>query len=169
MYKKRAFPRKSKKPTRGKTRPRVVSSTVKSYVKTLLHKEIENKQGYYAATTQNISAYNVSSSMLALPLHPNASYLSISSNTGAADRIGNKIRVVRATFNYLIRPEVYSASLNPTPTPQIVKLWLGYNKTTPLTQATANPNFIQTGNTSTSLTGYLIDIIKPVNKDLYKI
>ena len=170
MYKKRAF---NRRPLRKKGFRRAkrqgVSPAIKSYVKQLLHRNIENKVAYYSATTQNISAYNVSSSMLALPLYPNNSYMQINSNTGAADRIGNKIRVVKAVFNYLIRPEVYNASLNPTPTPQIVKLWLGYNKTTPLTQATGNPSFIQTGNTSTSLTGYLIDIMKPVNKDLYKI
>lgn len=163
--------KKPRKYFRGKRsgKARGVSVAVKSYVKSLMHKQIENKQAYYAAASQNISSYNVSSTMLALPLYPNSSYMSISQNVGESDRIGNKIRVVKAMFNYILRPEVYNATLNPTPTPQIVKLWLGYNKTTPLTQATGNPNFIQTGNTSQALTGYLIDIIKPVNKDLYKI
>lgn len=152
-----------------KKRKQTVPKNVKMYVKRSIQGVCENKQAYHSVSTNYITAFNVSGTLLAAPLHPYAGSITIPQNVGSSDRIGNKIRVVKAMFNYILNPEVYNASLNPSPTPNIVKLWIGYDKRTPLVPTPSAPNFIQTGNTSSTLTGYLIDVVKPVNKDCYKI
>ena len=157
-----------------KTRPLLnrrktaVPKAVKMYVKRTIKGACENKQAYTAGQSQ-ITGYNVSTSLLAVPIHPDPAFLTIAQNVGSADRIGNKIRLVKAVFNYILTPMVYNASLNPLPAPNLVKLWFGYNKTTPLTRAPANPLFLQSGNTSGPCSGFLGDVMRPVNKDLYKI
>lgn len=162
--------KKVKKSFRGKrSRPsRGVSSAVKSYVKRQISSNIENKTQYDEGQI-TISAYNVSTSLYAIPLSPYTNYTEIFQNVGAGSRIGNQIKIKKVVLKYILTPLPYNATLNPTPCPQMIKLWFGYQKNKPLERVAATPSFFQLGSTASQPTGFLQDLIQATNKDLFKI
>lgn len=169
-FRKRKSFSKAKKSFRGRRsrRSRAVSSAVKSYVKRAISSNLENKTAFDEGTL-TISAYNVSTSFYAVPLHPFTAFTEIFQNVGAGARIGNTIKLKRVNLKYILTPLQYNASLNPTPCPNIIKLWFGYQKNKPLERVAAVPSFFQLGSTTSTPTGFLQDIIQQHNKDLFKI
>lgn len=162
--------KKSKKSFRGKRsyRSRGVSSAVKSYVKRTISGNLENKTAYDEGVA-TISAYNVSTSLYAFPLHPYTAFTEIFQNVGAGARIGNSIKLKKVVLKYILTPLAYNASLNPTPVPNIIKLWFGYQKNKPLERTPATPSFFQLGSSAVQPTGFLQDLIQATNRDLFKI
>lgn len=161
-------PKRAKRPYKKRPRrAKKVSKSVKTYVKRVIHQNVENKR---ASTGGNniITAYNVSSNILAIPLSPISTYLTIAQGVGQGDRTGNSIVLRKVVFRYVLTPSVYNASLNPTPTPQMVKFWFGYTRAAPLTQSTSAVGFFQSGDTSITPGGYLSDMLRSINGDLFK-
>lgn len=102
------------------------------------------------------------------PISPyNVTGLAISQGTGQGDRIGNKIRTNSLIMRYTIFPNAYNATTNPTPIPQNIRLWFFSVKGSNTLLATNPANFIQTGDSSTTLSGTVLDLNRIVNKDLY--
>lgn len=153
-----------KKSTRN---PRGVSSGVKKYVNRAIHKNVENKRASTGGNTI-LTAYNVSNNIMAILLFFISLYLSIPQGVGQGDRTGNSITLRKVLFKYVLTPSVYNASLNPTPTPQMVKFWFGYTRASPLIQTTSASGFFQSGDSSITPGGYLTDMLRSVNADLYK-
>lgn len=167
--------RRTTKKTLSKSRALVVankrgvSTAVKRYVKSTIHKEIENKRGYYTQT-QSISSYvNSLNSLGAFPITPYANSLQILQGDGQSARSGNMIRTRKLVLSYIIYPAVYSATLNPYPVPQNVKIWIGFQKNAPMVQPTDFSRFFQTGDTASAPTSNLEDLIKPINTDVWTI
>lgn len=94
----------------------------------------------------------------------------ITQSTGQDGRIGNQIKVKKATMRYVLLPTAYNAVSNPTPTPLEVIIWIGRVKRyISAPTATDFNNFYQFGNTSFAPAGSLFDITYPVNKDYWTV
>lgn len=93
----------------------------------------------------------------------------INQGTAQGERVGNKISPTRVTLKGVIRPQpVYNATDNYNPGPMYVVMWIvSIAKSRPddLTELEAimTNSFFQNGNTSTGLTGQLIDLTQTVN------
>lgn len=154
--------RRSRRPRGG------VSSAVKSYVKRTISNNLENKTAYDEGTSV-ISAYNISTSLYAFPLHPYTAFTEIAQGVGAGTRVGNKIKLKKVLLKYILTPLPYNVTTNPIPAPNIIKLWFGYQKNKPLERTPATPSFFQLGNIAAQPQGFLQDLIQATNKDLFKI
>jgi len=109
------------------------------------------------------------------PLTPYPLYLSINQGLGSANRIGDKVKLHKATFTLIMFPRVHNLTSNPSPAPCIVRLWL----------CTLKPNVEQTieGVVSVAQTAWLRaatgadigatgafpDLTYPINTDLVTI
>lgn len=95
--------------------------------------------------------------------------LAISQGTGQGERVGNKISPTSFTFKGVVRPWTnYDTNINPNPGPMYVVLWvvsLAKHLTDDLLtlESVVDNSFYQTGNTSTGITGQLIDLTQSVN------
>ena len=149
----------------------VVSTCVKKYVKQAIHRNVENKCIQYSQSF-GFGGNNATYPTLSFRrLTPGALSYSISQGLGQADRIANKIRVMKATFRYILLPISYDLILNPTPKPQHVQLMFcnikGNQRADP--SATSVSVLFQNGNTSAGPTGLLGDILRPTNGDFWNI
>lgn len=138
-----------------------------SFVKRVISRQTEHKVaifqqgfgigGYFASFGNQIAA-----------LTPyNSVGLTIAQGTGQGDRVGDRIRTVKAVLRYTIYPNAYHATINPVPTPQNVRIWFFGQKSSNTLLATNPPNFAQTGDSSTTLTGTILDLNRVVNRDVY--
>lgn len=164
-YKRRSMISKSRK-----GRSSSVSMAVKKYVKSTIHKNIENKVTNVAAAAAfgNILQNNT---MNVYPMTPYTSYLTISNGTFTNNRIGNRITTRRVMLNYVLCPKPYDVTTNPLCRPQEVDMFLGYVKATPsvLPNATDFNNLFQVGATSLGPQGELSDLIADINRDYWVI
>lgn len=160
-------PRKSTKSV--VKRSPTISYAVKKYVKSSIHKEIENKQTYYnGGSPLNITSYvNTASSLGGYPLTPFANNMQIVQGLGQADRIGNTIKTRKLVLNYVLYPALYDVTSNPYPVPQMVKIWIGYFKGNPNAIPSDYSRFFQQGNTASAPSSNLDDMMKPVNSDAW--
>jgi len=165
---KKSLKKYSKK--RKSTKKCVVSSCVKKYVNKALHKNIENKAQSYT-TGYSIGSYANSNSLYARPITPGAGFLSIVQGTGQGDRIGNKVKVMKAMFRYVINANPYDASSNSIPIPMEVQMIFGFVKQLPnTTPSSANVSqLFQSGSTALAPVGDLRDLIQPYNTDYWTI
>lgn len=100
------------------------------------------------------------------PVTPYVPGIQILPGTGQGDRIGNKIRTVSHTINGVIVPNGYDAVLNPTPSPQEVRVWFFSLRNSNTLPATL-PGFFQAGSSSQTPTGNLLDLTRKINTDVY--
>lgn len=93
--------------------------------------------------------------------------------TAQNQRIGNDIRIKKVMLraNFTVRP--VDVGTNPTPIPQIVKIYFGYSKpqsAIPRQGLPFNANsFFKFGGSATSPTGTVNDLTRVINTDLYTI
>lgn len=166
--------KKSKKSTCGKrsSKPRVVSSTVKSYVKSMIHKQIENKVLGYQETNISIAYVGSVTSPTYLNLCPN-----ISQGTTAATRNGDEVTIVKGRIRGFVNLYPYNVTTNVLNSPIKIKMWLCRRKSgtgllsgvlTPPTITSWN-NFFQVANVSTGFTGGILDTIKYPNNETFTV
>nr|UOF82259.1 capsid protein [Cressdnaviricota sp.] len=175
MYRKRVYrkraPRKliRRKRAVGKRRSSV-SATVKKYVKSQIHKNVENKV-MNVAVAGAFGNILQSPTMNVFPMTPYTGYLVISQGVTANARLGNQVTTRRVMLNYCLVPKPYDATTNPLCRPQEVDMFLGYVKATPSTlpNATDFNNLFQVGSTSLGPQGELPDLIADINKDYWHI
>jgi hypothetical protein len=115
-------PRKfSRRPRRVIRRRPKVSKKIRTYVKKVIHRNIENKEiiDFWAnQTIQTLSSgTNTGTSCRQLLPVP-------AQGTDDYHRIGNQIRIVKGILKGHINIKPYDATLNPVGTPLLVKMWL---------------------------------------------
>jgi len=130
--KRRSYKPKSskKKFARGGRKSSAVSSAVKTYVKSRIHAEIENKCVQINAGN-SFGNVNESTDFNAYPMCPLAGYWTVGQGVGQGARVGNIIKTRKVYLNYVLRPTAYDAVFNPSPRPCEIQLMLGYVKNTP--------------------------------------
>ena len=157
-----------RKATRRPRAPRAkVSDSVRKYVKTAIHRSIENKVATSVGVNQSIITANPSFSPYFLDLLPRPSQA-----TGHAGRIGNEIRLVNAYIRGRINIIPYNAVTNPIPTPLLVKMWLCSNKVSNNPQMnvlSTFSTFFDTGNVNSIFQGNALDMILSPNKDAWTV
>lgn len=168
---------KARKAKKSKASP-TLDKEIKRVVVKELHRNIENKTyEYQTPVTAPANIYQIAALSLAnwnssnvIPLSPYTSYVDITQGTGQGNRIGNRIRIVKAMLNMVMYPAQYDPTTNPSPTPQDVTCYIvsyrDSNLKVDLTNALAS-SFFQSGNTVYGLNGYLSDAVGIPNRDLF--
>lgn len=148
---------------------RPVSSKVKTYVQRAIHKQVENKAIQYNGSFTMVN-YADDNTMRGFALSPGTT-IAIPQGTGAGDRTGNRIKIMKATLNYWMVPAAHNGLLNPAPKPLLVRLWIGYSKTNPtlIPPASDQAVLFQSGDTASPPNGFIPDILRKVNKDKFVI
>lgn len=99
-----------------------------------------------------------------LQLNPNSGYNTITQGTGQGQRIGNRVRTVKAVLRGIMTPLPYSVTVNVAPCPMEIRFIIGRNKGD---SSIAPPLgvFMQNGSTTSAPQGGLVDMINPLNTD----
>lgn len=118
-----------------------------------------------AALPNNFNTNNI--------LDTSFAYQSIAQGTGEGDRVGNEINLSQFRFSYVIN---YNAAVSQ---PQFVRMWVLTYKFDPNNATTADVwsglqtaignNFFDNGNSSGGMLGTLLDLISPVNTDVWTV
>jgi len=148
-------------------------------VKSVMSKDIERKTvvnefssnaAYLLAYDQTVAAVPWNFNSL-FPVSPYPGYFGIAQGVGQADRVGNRITIKKATLNLMFQPLPYDLTFNSQPRPCFVKLYLFYDRLSPVNEPADLSNFFQNGNTSTSpnTLGLPVDMLKKINNDRYKV
>lgn len=175
MPPKKRVAKKTKRASRGKRSYRsrkAVSVGVKSYVKKMIHSQIENKVLGYAETNIQLNYAGSATSPTYLNLCPN-----ISQGITAGTRNGDEVSIVKGRIRGSVNLYPYNATTNVSNCPIIIKMWLCRRKQgtgnlagtlTPPTITTWN-NFFQIANVSQGFTGGILDTYKFPNKEAFTI
>lgn len=149
-----------------------VSSGVKSYVKKMIHTQIENKTLGYGETNIQLNYAGSVTSPTYLNLCPN-----ISQGVTAGTRQGDEVNIVKGTVRGCVNLYPYNATTNVSNCPIIIKMWLCRRKQgtgnmagtlTPPTISTWN-NFFQVANVAQGFSGGILDTLKYPNKETFTI
>lgn len=146
-----------------------VTEVVKAYVAKAIHSQIENKSIQYNAGI-NLTNYADGATMNGFPLTPGLT-MNIIQGVGAADRTGNRIKIMKAVLNYWMVPTAYNVLINPNPKPLMIRIFIGYSKINPtiIPPAADTALFFQNGDAASAPNGFIADILRKVNKDKYVI
>lgn len=147
-----------------------VPLSVKKYVKTELHRNVENK-GYQVQWSQTLGGYNSSNTLYAFPLTPYVGGLNIGQGVTQSTRIGNKIRPMYLRWNFILSLRPYDVSTNPAPQPCEVMLMICSLRPAigELPTAVDINNLYQSNATSIAPSGQLIDLTQKLNTDLFQV
>lgn len=159
--------RMSRKRKGGKSN---VGAKIKKYVKRAISSNIETKET--CATTVNATIFTANmQGPVSLPTWLNL-VPTIAQGTGVGQRIGNSVRVSRANFKGYVNLLPYGTTSNPGPLPYYVKIWLVSNRVNnsySLAASNINNNFFELGSQTFGFDGRIMDMVYPVNKELWKI
>lgn len=166
--------KKSTKKTKRFTRKPKVSTSIKKYVNRAIHNNCENKSAYYAGDELPIYNYAAAASLYyacTQPLTPYSSFLQISQSAAANGRVGNSIKVRKATLKIFLAPKIVDVVNNITPQPQVVTCYIyglkpGFD-TLGTAQALSITSIFQNGNTTAGITSDVLDSMWDINKDVY--
>lgn len=160
---KRYGSKKSKKS--GRKSGTRVSKTVKRYVKRAIHNQLENKVHVGYAANQTLVNSSIPTALYALPNPPQG--------TAQHQRIGNVIKLMKSRIDLQFNILPYSATTNPIPTTQLVKVWLcsckGVN-TNSIGATSIGTNFFDaTGGTTVGPQNSTLDMLLSVNNDAWTV
>jgi len=164
--------RKSKrayKPRRKMAKKPSKKMTFASRVKKVIHSQIENKKtGTYAANT----LVNYCGSVT-MPTIINLCPVPTQGST-VQQRVGNQIRVMKATINGFCVIKPYSATLNTLTSPTLVKMWLcrrkSYNVAMGGLPASSDwAQFFQNGSTTLGFQSSILDMVLRNNTEYWTI
>lgn len=169
----RKMVKRTRKSLKGKSLSRKVSMLAKSIRHLTKFDETKSIQ-YFIAQSGITSYYNGNDgsayTMLPIVLSCNASTLAIPQNTTAAGRVGNRVEFVSGRIKLDFWASPYDAVNNPYPMPCIVKIWIATRRDTAYQQPPSSlPSFFQAGSSVANCTGYLEDLTRPINSDLYRV
>lgn len=158
--------RTKKRVYKKKTITKKRSSMVK-LIKSVVQKTTELKR-----TSQkqvgSFGTFIASASLNAHSLGPSSAYMPIVQGAGQGDRIGNKIRTVKAILRFILTGREYDATFNPAPCPNDVMICIGHLKRSILQPTTTDFNQLyQDGNTTSPPLGDLSDLCTPFNSDYW--
>jgi len=165
--------KRTRKSLKGKSLSRKVSMLAKSVLHLKKFDETKSLQ-YFIGQSSMTTYYNGNdggaNTMLPIILSANATNLSISQGVGSDQRVGNRVEFVSGRIKLDFWAAPYDVTNNVSPTPCIVKIWLATRKDLALQQpASSLPSFFQNGNSATSPSGYLQDLTRPINSDIYRV
>jgi len=165
-------PKKTKKTKRTYKKKAIVSDTVKTYVKKVIDDNVETKCIQYYNYLRNLvtpidSATFPTSNIFPLGIDPGS--LSIPQGSGQGNRVGNSVTTRKLMFKGTFSCKTYDAILNNPPMPVQIKMWIFYDKRTPIDLPNPLSNFFQNGNTSKGFQSNLVDLWSPVNTDVYSV
>lgn len=170
-YPRRKNVRKSRKAPRRKYARRVYKkrTPLVKTIKRVLHSQIENKIVSYYAANQLLTLGTTGVS----PFYVNLS-LSPTQGVTSQQRVGNTIRVVRATINGFVNVLPYNAITNTQPAPVMIKMWLCRRKSTniPISGQPAVSdfnNFFQSGATTLGFQQNMLDMTLRNNTEYWTI
>lgn len=165
---------KAARPTIWKRRPTSGSKappSVNKMIQNALNKNMETKQWQVNYTRKVLTYYENSSnyqSANVIPLGPDATYFPLTQGTGNANRIGNKIRVKKATLKMIFCPRDYDATNNVDPQPLDIRCLVLHSKNNP-TETIVSSTFFDSNNTTQSPQSDIGDMVSSVNKDVYTV
>lgn len=155
---------------RKKSVPKV-STTVRKYVKKEIARQAENKV-VNINQAREFGSYLDSNTMNAFPLTPYPTLfpgptLGVNSN----QRIGNQCRTRKVMLNYVLRPTPYNATVNPSPQPVHVQMYLLYLKQSSgsLPGSAEFTAFYNNGSSSFAPSATLSDLISDENTSRFTI
>jgi len=149
-------------------------ATVKTLVNRAIARNIENKSRQYFQNTPTL-LYSANSGALLdgsiIPLTPAPGVLQIDQGLGAGGRVGNEIQIKNLMFKGTIVPSQHHATLNTSPQPLQVKMWLFYDKSDPSVKPipAASQNFFQFNDSNIGFNNSIVDMWKPINTDVYRV
>lgn len=180
-YVRKGVRRVAKRSRRTVSKSSKVSKTIKRYVSSVIHRNLENKR-MTTEFTKNL--YGIAGGVAGfqtnniIPLSPNSltgGIYTITQGVGQQQRVSNSISVRKAYLRGVLIPQPYNAVSNSTPTPLNVKIWI-FSLRRNVLQASAadvyqtmSNTFFSNGNTSIGLLGTIYDIITPHNKDVVNV
>lgn len=152
-----------------------VTVAVKNYVKRAIGRDAETKM-VTAQFVRPVAPFFSTTDLSVQPLGPLANGvvpggLHIYNGTGFTERIGNTVRVKQLLVKYTMYPLPQNGTTNVTPTPQDVKVWIGFlrgNRTEIPTVAHFN-DFFYVNNQIQSPQSSVLDMTNPVNAQLFTI
>lgn len=146
------------------------SPILRKLVKQIVHSTEEVKsQQYYSGSLTVTNPISTTWTGTFINVAPDAALAPvIAQGTGQGDRVGDKIRVKKATFSGSIFPFNQSGTVNAVPQPVYVVMWILYDKTNPTSIPDAT-GLIQFGDTSLSPSGTLRDLNSVSNLDRYRV
>lgn len=142
--------------------------TMSALVKRVMNKSSEKKIHQVTSLARDVVPYAAGAAFAAgnvWEMGPGAD-VSLNQGVGSSDRIGNKIRVVKATLHVVIYPNPYQAETNPAPQPMDVRALILHSKNNP-TDVVVSSTFFETNNSTSSPQDDLRDMVFPVNRDDY--
>jgi len=136
-----------------------VATAVRKYVKSAIHRNIENKQHVAYAFNQTVTGPNY-----ILSLMPNLN----NQGTGESQRVGNLVNLRNASMRFIINQIPYSASTNPYGGP-IHFRWLVVSQKKDNSQSLSLTNFFEVNNGSTGITATHLNQLLKINDELFKV
>jgi len=162
-YRKKRFTRKPRKATKA-------DKNIRAIVRKEISRNLENKTIQYRAEKISMVSYNNSTfGSKIFPISPYTGYCQIDQGLSQSERIGNSIKIKNATLKFIMNPKPYDATWNPLPEPMEVIMWLFYDKWNNTSLPSPTTDFIQNGGSSTSLSSNLMDTLKKVNTDRWRL
>lgn len=142
-----------------------VSKALKRYIKKAIHNQIENKVHVGYAANQVVVNSSVPTALYALP-NP-------TQGVGSNNRIGQCINLMKSKIDMIFNLLPYNVTTNPTPTVQLVKLWLCSCKsvnTNSIGSTSILTNFFEgTGGVSVGSQNTTLDMLLTVNQDAWTV
>lgn len=170
-YRKRTF-KKAKRTFKRKSyakKSRKVSP-LKKMVKQIIARNVENKSKQFWVNDQVLYPSNATNfPNNVLQICPNSSTLAIVQGLGQGGRIGNEIKTRKLVMEGIFAPLPYDATTNANPRPVEVQMIFFYDREDPNNPPIVGSTFFQDGSNSTGFQNTLVDLIKPVNEDRYRV
>jgi len=158
----------AKKSVRGRrVGARKVSKGVRTYVKRAIKATAETKSFIDYGANQSIAGASASTAPTTRNLVPQ-----ITQGVGKSQRIGNSVSVSSAMIKGRVNILPYNSITNPAPAPVLIKMWLLSSIVTNAPNVGtvgAWSSFFDINNSSIGFQTTPIDLLFPVNKDLWRV
>jgi len=178
---KKTYRRRGKRAARG--RRKGGKRGIKKMIRREIARNVENKtvQSYvYARTLVSSGTYpdmfaydSVADIGNQVVLGPNINggpgTMPIAQGVGQGDRVGNQIKTKRLMFKGTLVAAPQDPIYNPYPAPVQVKMFIYYDKTTPVSPPYPVTDFFQNGNGAKAFANDLVDMWSPINTDRYRV
>jgi len=140
---------------------------VKKVIRGVAEKKVSNVVDMHHQVLPSATAALADNAII--QVSPGVSCWEIQQGVSQDERIGNRIRIQRATLKGHLVPEPYQVTNNPTPNPVVVQMILFYDKraTTSFPAPFAANDFFQLGSTTSGFRNDLVDTWCPINTDAY--
>lgn len=172
MYRKKTYRKKPTKRTykRKSYARKTVKKPLRKMIRAEIARNIENKSKQTYNTAYQLFPSNSTSFPLnVIELGPNPTTLPINQGTGAAGRVGNRIKTKKLAYKGTLVMQPYNAATWPFPQPVNIKLVIFYDRTDPTAVPAVSTDFFQDGGSTAGFTSSAVDLWRPYNTDKYRI